>query len=166
MCRSSTNRGGMIGNSSAVAEHKRYEFPPSVKKAAYLRAGGKCEAVGPRYGLPPGTRCGAILVAGKWHADHYPRPAHDPHPDTRSLGNCVACCSACNMYANRTQDTPREAKIKRVSRAAQTHAARMAQKAGIDVAEPAPTRKPRPKMRSRGFSKQHRPMRTSKEMMK
>lgn len=91
----------------------RHEFPASVKKAALLRAGGRCEASGVRYGLPPGTRCTALLSETGVHLDHYPRGAHDPHPDTRSLGNCVVTCPKCNLYAAHNFDTPFEAKLKR-----------------------------------------------------
>jgi len=91
----------------------RQEFPKSVKDAAQARAGGRCEAIGGDYDLPPGERCNADLAYGK-QFHHYPRPARDPHPDTRTLANCLVTCPACNAAFNRNVDTPRENKIKRI----------------------------------------------------
>lgn len=130
----------------------RREFLASVKREAMARSGGACEAIGPRYGLAPGQRCGKPIGKGAVQFDHYPRPAHDPHEDTTTIGNCVACCPACNQYANHHEDTPREAKMKRVSRREALHDARMARKAGHDVPDPIPHRKPRPAMKGRGFA--------------
>lgn len=131
----------------------RQEFPVAVKRAALERSGGQCEAIGERYGLPPGVRCQNRVGVGMVQFDHYPRPAHDPDPETRSLGNCLATCPTCNQTAGHKVDTPREAKIKRVSRREQEHAAVMAEKTGMfHVKHPEPTRKrPRKKIQSRGF---------------
>ena len=93
----------------------RQNFTQTTRKAAYERSGGFCEASGVRYGKEPGERCNKPI--GKvFHADHYPRGAHDPHPDTRSLANCVACCPECNLYAAQHFDTPFEARLKKVLR--------------------------------------------------
>jgi hypothetical protein len=92
----------------------RHEFPRSVKDAARARSGGRCEAIGPRYGHLAGERCTAVLGQTGIQYDHWPRGAHDPHPDTRTLGNCTACCPACNQYAANHTDKAVEAKIKRV----------------------------------------------------
>lgn len=141
----------------------RYEFTQKTKDAALERSGGRCEAHGDRYGLPPGVRCQRAIFKGRVNFDHWPRGAHDPSPETRSLGNCVATCPECNQYANNKHDTPREAKMKRVKHDRDTHVSRMAAKAGIEVPAPAPTRKPRPKMRGRAFAKIHRPMQMRKK---
>ena len=94
----------------------RHEFPTSVKRAALERSGGRCEAVGVRYGYAPGERCQRAVHARRVNYEHYPRGAHDPHPETRTLGNCSAICPECNQYANNKVDTPREAKMKRVTK--------------------------------------------------
>lgn len=93
----------------------RHEFTAAVREADD-RADGRCEATGARYGLPDGVRCNADLAKTGRQRDHYPRGAHDPHPDTRSAGNCVVCCPRCNQYAAAHTDTPREAKMKRIAR--------------------------------------------------
>lgn len=122
----------------------RHEFTAAAIREADARANGRCEATGERYGLPAGVRCNADLAKTGRQRDHYPRGAHDPDPETRTAGNCVVCCPACNQYAANRTDKRVEAKIKRVRK-----------KHGLEPV----TRKPRPKMRSRGFNKgQHRPM--------
>lgn len=140
----------------------RHEFPAAVKRAALERSGGQCEAVGERYGLPAGVRCHNRIGRGRVHFDHYPRGAHDPHPDTRTLGNCTATCPGCNQRANNKFDTPREQKIKKVSYDTALHAARMARKAGLDVDDPPKPRgrrgKKGPPIQSRGFPKGYRPI--------
>lgn len=116
----------------------RYEFTAAAKREADARANGRCEATGPRYGLPVGVRCNADLSMTGRQRDHYPRGAHDPHPDTRTAGNCVVCCPAHNQYAANHTDKAVEAKIKRVQR---KHGRRP------------DARKPRPKIKSLGFRK-------------
>ncbi len=120
----------------------RHNFTQTTKKAALARSGGVCEASGLRYGLPAGTRCTTPIAFGSVQFDHYPRGAHDPHPDTRSLDNCVACCPAHNQYAANHTDKQREWKIKDVRR-----------KHGLDPDE----RRKSPPIKSRGFGKQSRP---------
>lgn len=112
----------------------RHEFTASAIREADARAQGRCEATGPRYGLAPGVRCNADLSVTGRQRDHFPRGAHDPHPDTRTAGNCVVCCPRCNQYAANHTDKAVEAKIKRVRR-----------KHGLTP----DTRKPRPKIRAR-----------------
>lgn len=133
----------------------RHEFPAAVKRQALARSGGQCEAVGERYGLPTGVRCQRRIGKGRVNFDHYPRGANDPHPDTATLGNCVATCPECNQYANNKFDTPREQDIKNKSYDHALHAARMARKAGLDVPDPPKPRgrqaKSGPPIRSRGF---------------
>src|SRR5690349_3120708 len=92
----------------------RHEFTAAAIREADARANGRCEATGERYGLPPGVRCNADLAVTGRQRDHYPRGAHDPHPETRTAANCVVCCPRCNQYANNKHDTPREAKMKRI----------------------------------------------------
>lgn len=94
----------------------RHEFTAAAKREADARAGGRCEATGLRYGLAQGQRCGADLAVTGQQRDHYPRGAHDPHPETRTAANCVVCCPRCNQYANNKIDTPREAKMKRIAK--------------------------------------------------
>lgn len=135
----------------------RHEFSASVKRDAIERSGGRCEAVGERYGLPTGVRCRRMIAKGSVQFDHYPRGAHDPHPDTVSLGNCVATCPACNQHAANHSDKQREQKIKNVAYDHELHHARMDRKAGLDTPDPvAPRgrrgRKP-PPIRNRGFPK-------------
>jgi len=78
------------------------------------RARGRCEAIGARYGYQPGERCQRPVAAGAVNFEHYPRGAHDPHPETRTLVNCTAICPQCNQHANNKHDTPYEAKRKRL----------------------------------------------------
>lgn len=135
----------------------RHEFPTAVKRAALERSGGQCEAVGERYGLPAGIRCLSRVYQGHVNYEHYPRGAHDPHPETRQIGNCTAICPHCNQYANNKHDTPREQKIKNVSYDHALHRARMDRKAGLDVPDPVKPRgrqaKKGPPIRSAGFRK-------------
>lgn len=114
----------------------RHEFSPKVKRAALVRAGGRCEAIGPRWGHEPGVRCGADLAITGVQHDHYPLGAHAEGSNT--LENDVVCCPACNQYAANHTDKATEAKIKRVRR-----------KHGIDPDH----RKPRPKMKGRSFQR-------------
>lgn len=135
----------------------RHEFPIAVKREALTRSGGICEAVGERYGFPAGVRCQRPVRKGHVNYEHWPRGAHDPHPDTVKIGNCTAICPQCNAWANNKHDTPREQKIKNVSYDHALHQARMARKAGADVADPIKPRgrqaKSGPPIRSRGFTK-------------
>lgn len=142
----------------------RHEFTAAVKRQALERSGGQCEAVGERYGLPHGVRCHRRVHARRVNYEHYPRGAHDPHPETRQIGNCWAICPECNAYAAAKFDTPREQKIKRTTYDHQLHEARMARKAGQDVPDPEKPRgrqgKKGPPIRGRGFQQFHRPMRS------
>ena len=96
----------------------RHEFTRQTKREALRRAGAgdvgraTCEAVGARYGLPPGKRCDAPLSHGV-EFDHYPLPAGDEDSDT--LENCVACCKTCHRWKTSHYDVPVLAKGKRVS---------------------------------------------------
>lgn len=123
----------------------RHEFTAAAKREADARANGRCEATGPRYGLPEGVRCNADLAVTGRQRDHFPRGAHDPHPDTRTAQNCIVCCPRCNQYAANHTDKAVEAKIKRVR-----------QKHGLDPVR----RKLRPKMKSKPFAPGKRPLRS------
>lgn len=114
----------------------RHNFSKAVKKAAYERSGGVCEAIGPRWGHAPGVRCTADLSKVAVEYDHWPLGAHAEGSNT--LENCNATCKACNQYAANHFDKAVEAKIKRVRRA---H--------GLDPDK----RKPRRAIPSRGFNK-------------
>ena len=92
----------------------RHNFTAAAKREAEARAGGRCEATGIRYGLEPGVRCNADLSKTGIERDHYPRGAHDPHPETKTAANCVVCCPACNQYAANHIDKRVEAKMKRI----------------------------------------------------
>lgn len=114
----------------------RHEFPIAVKRAVLKRSEGRCEAVGERYGLAHGVRCNADLSITGVQYDHWPLGAHAP--DSATLENCTATCPSCNQHAANHTDKKVEAKIKRVRR---LH--------GKDPDK----RKPRPKIKSRGFTK-------------
>jgi hypothetical protein len=133
----------------------RHEFPTAVKRDALERSGGRCEAVGARYGHAPGVRCQRAVAKGRVNYEHYPRGAHDPHPDTRSLKNCWAVCPECNQYAANHTDKQVEQRVKNLSYDNALHEARMARKAGLDVADPPKPRgrqgKRGPPIRSLGF---------------
>lgn len=90
----------------------RHEFSAATKKAALERAGGRCEAAGERYGLPPGTRCTALLCETGVQHDHYPLGAHAEGSNT--LENDVVCCPYHNQYAANHTDKRVEAKLKRI----------------------------------------------------
>lgn len=134
----------------------RHEFPAAVKREALERSGGQCEAIGKRYGLPAGVRCQRAVYKGRVQFEHYPRGAHDPHPDTRSLGNCWATCPECNQWAANHTDKQVEQKVKNLGYDHALHQAKMARKAGLDVADPPKPRgrqaKSGPPIRSRGFT--------------
>jgi hypothetical protein len=121
----------------------RHNFSKKVKDAALARSGGRCEAVGPRYGLPEGVRCNADLNQTGVEYDHWPLGAHAEGSDT--LENCNATCPRCNQFAANKFDKTREAKIKRVRK-----------KHGLD---PPSTRK-KAKIKGRGFQAGHRPLKS------
>lgn len=90
---------------------RRAEFSKPVKRAALLRSGGHCEAMGKVYGLPQSQRCNTPLSKGV-EFDHYPIRAADGGPAT--LDNCAAICPTCHRHKTRTFDIPQAAKGKRV----------------------------------------------------
>lgn len=90
----------------------RHEFSRQTKRAALLRSGQRCEAVGEVYGLQPGQRCNGHLSAGV-EFDHWPIPATDR--DSDGIDNCVACCKVCHAFKTAHYDIPMQAKGKRIS---------------------------------------------------
>lgn len=86
-------------------------FSKPTKRAALLRSGGKCEAVGEWYGLPVGHRCDAPLSYGL-EFDH-----HTLHANSKdnSLENCAAVCIKCHKWKSTKYDTPLAAKTVRQS---------------------------------------------------
>ena len=91
----------------------RLEFSKATRKAALVRSGGVCEAIGVVYGLEPGERCTALLSYGV-DFDHYPKSALDE--ESNGLDNCVACCRKCHSFKTRTYDIPMQAKGRRIRR--------------------------------------------------
>lgn len=87
----------------------RREFTKSVKRAALDRAGNRCEAIGPWYGLPEGQRCNADLGYGV-QFDHV---VLDANSKDNSLENCAAVCIKCHRHKTATHDTPLAAKTLR-----------------------------------------------------
>lgn len=114
----------------------RHEFSRKTKAAALERSGGRCEAIGARYGFSDGVRCAAYLCVTGVQYDHFPLGAHAEGSNV--LENCTATCPACNQRAANRIDKAVEAKIKRRRR-----------KAGLIP----DNRKPRPVIRSAGFRK-------------
>lgn len=88
---------------------RRSEFAKGTKRAALKRSEGRCEAVGPVYGLPDNQRCGADLAYGV-QFDHLILEAnsHD-----NSLDNCRAVCPSCHRFKTRKHDIPLAAKTVR-----------------------------------------------------
>lgn len=140
----------------------RHNFTAAAIREADERANGRCEAAGPRYGLAPGVRCNADLAVTGRERDHFPRGAHDPHPDTRTAGNCIVCCPAHNQYAANHTDKQVEQKIKNLSYDDALHAARMKRKAGAEAPDPPKPRgrqgKSKPIPRPKNYKWAKRPM--------
>lgn len=72
----------------------RREFPTKVKVAAFKRANGRCEGR-----LADGTLCYAVLVPGRWQADH-------DNPDgltgAPTIDNCRCLCLHCHGHKSRS----------------------------------------------------------------
>ena len=67
---------------------RRQEFPKSVRKAALIRAAGRCEA-----GLPSGERCPCALRPGFYRFDHI---VPDAAGGAADLANCQVLCVGCD----------------------------------------------------------------------
>lgn len=89
----------------------RQEFTKATKRAALLRSGLKCEAIGLMYGLEEGVRCNCTLSMGV----QYDHELACSNGGDNSLENCKSVCLKCHSIKSRLFDTPRAAKIKRVS---------------------------------------------------
>lgn len=113
----------------------RKEFTSKVRKAALLRSGKRCEAVGAWYGLPAGQRCINDLSLGV----EYDHIILDANSKDNSLENCAAVCIKCHRYKTAKHDTPTAAKTVAQSL--------MGMKTKIKVKIPSPpkTEKPAPK---------------------
>lgn len=85
-------------------------FSKSQRKELYRRAGGQCEAIGSRYGLPEGVRC-MNMLGSTWHADH--DLLHDSGGVTE-IENGRALCLSCHGYKTAKHDIPTSAKNRRV----------------------------------------------------
>ena len=77
----------------------RREFPKKVKRAAFVRADGHCEA------------CGADLRGKPVHYDH---ELADDLGGEPVLENCKALCVPCHKEKTRKDDVPRIAKGRRI----------------------------------------------------
>lgn len=86
------------------------EFSKPTKREALKRSGKKCEASGPRYGLPEGKRCEADLSYGVIY-DH-----DDPEANSKnnSAENCRCICPKCNRFKTNVTDIPMIAKTVRM----------------------------------------------------
>lgn len=71
----------------------RSEFPASVRKAAWERCGGHCEA----------PDCGIKLMIGKYEYDHIKPDGLDGEP---TLENCAVLCSAHHLKKTAEVDRP------------------------------------------------------------
>ena len=89
----------------------RREFSKQIKREALKRSGRLCEAEGALYGLKSGQRCNCTLAVGVAF-DHILADSNGGEP---TLENCAAVCLPCHAFKTRHFDTPRAAKIKRVS---------------------------------------------------
>lgn len=87
----------------------RKEFSKVVKRQAWDRAQGQCEAVGEWYGLEPGRRCGASIAK----VVQYDHIILDANSHDNSLENCAAVCQPCHLFKTRHRDTPLAAKTLR-----------------------------------------------------
>lgn len=89
----------------------RAEFSKPTKRAALERSQMRCEAIGTVYGLEAGIRCSISLAKGV-QFDHI---VADAIGGDNSLENCAAVCPRCHQIKTSKNDTPKAAKVKRVS---------------------------------------------------
>ena len=88
----------------------RREFLTDVRKAAWKRSGGCCEAKGAAYGLPSGIRCGASLD----HGVEYDHVLPDGLGGKPTLENCAAVCPKCHRWKTKQVDRPPMDKADRI----------------------------------------------------
>lgn len=84
----------------------RREFTKAIKRDAFLRAKGCCEAT-----LPDGKRCNIKLDHRTVEYDHEIPDALGGEP---ALSNCVVSCKQCHRTKTSTLDIPAIAKTKRI----------------------------------------------------
>lgn len=84
----------------------RREFSRAVRVAAFERAQGRCEHIG-----PDGHPCQKKLYPGEFHYDHIIADSIGGEP---TLDNCQLLCRAHHAVKTETVDTPRAAKTKRM----------------------------------------------------
>lgn len=94
-----------------AARHKRTNFPKRVRREALERSGGRCECIGPDYGLGLGKRCNTPLSKGV-HFEHIIADSIGGGP---TLSNCLAACPKCNLHKADHIDKSLAAKVKRQS---------------------------------------------------
>lgn len=80
----------------------RREFSNPTKRAAWERANGICQAIGPEYGLPEGVRCTWDLRRGV----EYDHDDPDANSKDNSLENCKCLCPRCHDFKTRFRDRP------------------------------------------------------------
>jgi 5-methylcytosine-specific restriction protein A len=78
----------------------RREFSKHVKRAAFVRANGKCEG------------CEAHLYVGHYHYDHIIPDGLGGEP---TEDNCQLLCKACHKDKTAKKDVPTIAKAKRIA---------------------------------------------------
>lgn len=89
-------------------EYTRKEITKPTKRAAWKRSGGRCEASGKRYGLPPGQRCNADLAYGVIYDHGIP----DAIGGDNQLDDVVCICPKCNRFKTDKVDAPQIAKMR------------------------------------------------------
>ena len=84
-------------------------FTVKTKRERLKHAQGRCEAVGPEYGMEPGEVCGADLGRGVEFDHHIALGIGGDN----SFQNCLAVCLQHHAWKTRKHDMPRIAKTKR-----------------------------------------------------
>ncbi len=87
---------------------KRREFSKPVKREAFARAGGRCEATFSEDAIY--MRCATPLTIGKYHYDHIIPDGQGGEP---TLENCAVICHPCHKLKTRG-DIKAIAKTKRI----------------------------------------------------
>ena len=88
----------------------RREVSKLVKRTAWTRSEGRCEASGSLYGLEPNQRCNAPLSKAVIY-DHI-NPVRNS--DDATLENCLCICEVCNRIKTYGRDLPMLAKTQRL----------------------------------------------------
>ena len=90
----------------------RKEFSVAVRRAAWERAGGRCEGTLIHWDNGTSERCGAPIDIGNFHYDHI---VPTWMSDDASLANCQVLCTACHKTKTK-QDVKNIAKVKRIQK--------------------------------------------------